>query len=135
MQRHGRIRMGVLLGLAVVLVAAGAVAAVRKFIQPEVQVTRLTTGPVVQAFYATGTVSPEREYPVNSNVAGILLLEPGVDKGVAVKKDQLLGRVISDELEQKLKQAQAELREKIARADDNTSPVLAEIDKRIEANA
>jgi RND family efflux transporter MFP subunit len=87
----------------------------------------------VQAFYATGTVVPEREYSVRSNVAGILFLEPGIDKGVAVRKDQLLARVVSDDLEKKLKQAQAELKEKQLRADEKTSPVLAEYDKREQA--
>jgi hypothetical protein len=108
---------------------------VRALRLPEVQVTRLTTGPVVQAFYATGTVMPEREYSVRSNVAGILFLESGIDKGVIVRKDQLLARVVSDDLEKKLKQAAAELKEKQARADESTSPVLEEFKKRAEALA
>jgi multidrug efflux pump subunit AcrA (membrane-fusion protein) len=110
----------------------GAVLA-RRLTLPKVQVTRLTNGPVVQAFYATGTVSPEREYSVHANVAGILFLEQGIDKGVAVKKDQLLARVVSDDLEQKMRQAAAELKEKKARSDEATSPVLREFDKRAEA--
>jgi multidrug efflux pump subunit AcrA (membrane-fusion protein) len=114
------------------MLGGGAVVA-RRLTLPKVQVTRLTTGPVVQAFYATGTVSPEREYTVHANVAGILFLESGIDKGVAVKKDQLLARVVSDDLEQKLRQAEAELKEKKARADEATSPVLREFDKRAEA--
>jgi HlyD family secretion protein len=134
MKRRARLRIGLLLWLvAAVLVAGAAFAAVRAFTLPQVQVTRLTTGPVVQAFYATGTVMPEREYSVHSNVAGILFLEPGIDKGVALKKDQLVGRVISDDLDQKLKQSQAELNEKRARADEKDSPVLIEYDKRMEA--
>jgi multidrug efflux pump subunit AcrA (membrane-fusion protein) len=115
------------------LVGVCAFYVVRTLAFPQVQVTRLTTGPVVQAFYATGSVVPEREYSVHSNVAGILELQPGIDKGVTVKKDQLLARVISDDLEKKYKQAQAELKEKQARADEKTSPVLMEFDKRNEA--
>jgi HlyD family secretion protein len=134
MKRRARIRIGLLLWIAgALLIGAAALLAVRSFSLPQVQVTRITTGPVVQAFYATGTVAPEREYPVHSNVAGILFLEAGIDKGVSVKKDQLLARVVSDDLEQKLKQSQAELKEKKARAEETTSPVLMEYDKRIEA--
>jgi multidrug efflux pump subunit AcrA (membrane-fusion protein) len=134
MKRAARIRIGLLLWLAVAIALTGvAVVAVRAFTLPQVQVTHLTTGPVVQAFYATGTIQPEREYSVHSNVAGILFLELGIDKGLSVKKDQLLARVISDDLEQKLKQTQAELKEKRARADEKDSPVLAEYDKRAQA--
>src|SRR5882762_1567550 len=125
MKRRARLRIGLLLWIVVaVLVASAAFAAVRAFTLPQVQVTHLTSGPVVQAFYATGTVQPEREYSVHANVAGILFLEPAIDKGLAVKKDQLLARVISDDLEQKFKQSQAERKEKRARADEKSSPVL-----------
>jgi multidrug efflux pump subunit AcrA (membrane-fusion protein) len=123
----------VLLVGALALLGGGAFAAVRAFSQPVVQVTRLVRGPVIQAFYATGTIVPEREYSVRSNVAGILFLEPGIDKGVRVARDQRLARVVSDDLEQKLKASEADMREKTARADDKTSPVLAEFDRRIEA--
>jgi multidrug efflux pump subunit AcrA (membrane-fusion protein) len=134
MRRAGRFHISLLLWIvAIVLVVGGGAVVARRLTLPKVQVTRLTTGPVVQAFYATGTVSPEREYSVHANVAGILLLEGGIDKGVAVKKDQLLARVVSDDLEQKMRQAQAELKEKKARADEATSPVLREFDKRAEA--
>lgn len=114
-------------------VAAGGYFLVRRMMLPAVQVTRALEGPVVQAFYATGTIVPEREYSVRSNIAGILALEPGIDKGVAIRKDQLIARVVSDDLEQKFKQAQAELKEKQARADETKSPVLEEFDKRIDA--
>lgn len=113
--------------------AAAAVYAVRVFSMPLVQVTSPTRGDVVQAFYATGTISPEREYPIRARVAGILVLEEGIDKGVAVRKDQVLGRVVSDDLEQKLRQSEAELKEKEQRADKDASPVLREFSKRIEA--
>src|SRR5215217_557722 len=90
------IRLRLLLVLLVVVSLATAAAfAVHSMRLPRVQVTRMTSGPVVQAFYATGTVVPEREYSVRSNVAGILFLEAGIDKGVAVRKDQLLARVVS----------------------------------------
>jgi multidrug resistance efflux pump len=134
MKRRARFSIKLLLSMvAAAIVGVAAFFVVRILAFPQVQVTRLTTGPVVPAFYATGSVVPEREYPVHSNVAGILYLEPGIDKGVAVSKDQLLGKVISDDLEKKYKQAQAELKEKQARADEKNSPVLQEFDKRNEA--
>ena len=134
MNRRGRINPKLLLVVAVAVVVGVAVTyAVRTLTLPQVQVTRVTRGPVVQAFYATGTVMPEREYSVRSNVAGILFLEAGVDKGVAVRKDQLLARVVSDDLEKKLKQAKAELKEKQLRADEKSSPVLMEYAKREQA--
>jgi HlyD family secretion protein len=127
-----RLRLLAILAGVVLAVAASAYA-FRALGLPRVQVTRMTTGPVVQAFYATGTVVPEREYSVRSNVAGILFLEAGIDKGVAVKKDQLLARVVSDDLEKKLRTSEAELKEKQARADEATSPVLMEYEKRAQA--
>jgi multidrug resistance efflux pump len=134
MKRPGRVNPRLLLLVAAAIVLGIATTAVvRTLTLPLVQVTTPTRGPVVQAFYATGTVVPEREYSVRSNVAGILFLEPGIDKGVAVRKDQLLARVVSDDLEKKFKQAQAELKEKQLRADEKTSPVLREYAKREEA--
>jgi multidrug efflux pump subunit AcrA (membrane-fusion protein) len=134
MNRPARINLKLLLVVCVAIVLGVAVTyAARTLTLPEVQVTRVTRGPVVQAFYATGTVVPEREYSVRSNVAGILFLEAGIDKGVGVRKDQLLARVVSDDLEKKLKQATAELKEKRARADERTSPVLMEYAKREQA--
>lgn len=134
MKRRARFSIKLLLSMvAASLAGVSAFFVVRVLAFPQVQVTHLTSGPVVQAFYATGSVVPEREYPVHSNVAGILYLEPGIDKGSVVAKDQLLAKVISDDLEKKFKQSQAELKEKQARADEKTSPVLQEFDKRNEA--
>ena len=129
---RGGVRLIVLLALAVAL-AAGVVAVVRNVTRPEVQVTKTVEADVVQAFYATGTIMPEREYPIRAQVAGVLVLEPGIDKGSSVTKGQLVGRVVSDDLEKKLKQAEAEFKEKQLRADEKNSPVVREFDKRIEA--
>ncbi len=134
MKRPARISAKILIlsALGAILIVLGALIAIN-FSWPKVQVTRLVEAPVVQAFYATGTIVPEREYPVKSQVAGVVFLEPGIDKGIEVKKGQLIGWVISDDLEKKKKQAQAELKEKTARADEKTSPVLREFDYRIAA--
>ena len=54
---------------AALLAACGIVYAV---LRPVVTVTEVVEGEVVQAFYATGTLQPEHEYPVRSNTAGIV---------------------------------------------------------------
>jgi HlyD family secretion protein len=117
--------------VAVALVIA-VVALALRLTSPLVVVTEAVEGPVVQAFYSTGTVQPEREFPIKANVAGIIR-EVRVDKGDAVTKDQPLAIVFDQELTNKLQIAQAELTEKQKRADAKSSPVLAEFDARITA--
>lgn len=111
---------------AVALGAYVAFAAMR----PTVTVTELTERRVVQAFYATGTVSPEREYPIRTPTAG-LLADVFVDKGDAVTRGQRLAFVNDPDLPAKVKQAAAELAEKRARADVERSPVIQEFDSKI----
>ena len=56
-----------------VIAAGGAVIALR-VLRPMVSVTHVVEGPVVQAFdQATGTLTPDREYPIRSNVGGIVV--------------------------------------------------------------
>lgn len=98
--------------------------------RPVVTVTEVADRRVVQAFYATGTVSPEREYPIRTSTDG-LLVEVLVDKGDAVKQRQPLARVSEPDLDAKVKQAQAEVAEREARADPKTSPVLREFDGKL----
>jgi RND family efflux transporter MFP subunit len=118
--------------LAVVVLAAGlAGLAVWRNMRPVVTVTEAVEGPAVQAFYATGTVAPEHEYPIKSNIAGIVT-SVLVDKGDRVNKGQPLAMVTDPDLEFKAKQAAAELEEKRLRADAATSPVLREFDERIK---
>ena len=119
--------------LAVGLILAGGLAAgAWYYLTPGVLVTEAVEGPVVQAFYATGTVQPSREYPVRSNTAGILR-EVVVDKGDAVTKGQPLARVDDPQLQFERDKAAAELDEKRKRQAAETSPVLADFDARIEA--
>ncbi|HLL90206.1 MAG TPA: efflux RND transporter periplasmic adaptor subunit [Tepidisphaeraceae bacterium] len=116
--------------VAVVVVVAIGVALYLRFARPMVTVTEVARGPVVQAFYATGTISPAREYPIKSNVAGILE-DVKVDKGVRVTAGQVVAVVAAPDLEYALRKAQAELDEKVKRADPAASPVLRELDARI----
>ena len=117
-------------------VAAGAFAAYR-FVRPVVTVTEIVQAPVVQAFYATGTMSPVRDHPIKTPVEGIVerLDGPFIDKGSRVTKGQPLLKVVDPELELLALRAKADLDEKRARAEEKTSPVLAEFDARFNATA
>lgn len=124
-------------GLAVVVLAALAATGgyiAYELTRPTVLTTRAVRGPVVQAFYSTGTVSPEREFPVRAQVSGIVT-RLTVDKGSRVRRGQLLAVVEDPTLRYAVAKAEAELREKQALADPDTSPILAEIDAQREATA
>lgn len=115
------------------MAAVGIVGAVAyRFFRPLVHVTHAVDGPVVQAFYSTGTVQPVREFPIKANHAGIIT-KMLVDKGDTVKAGQPLAVVEEKELKFALDKAVAELNEKLARAADGSSPVLKEFDVRIAA--
>ena len=126
---QGYVRWIVLAAVVVALGVGGYVAFA--MMRPTVTVTEPAERRVVQAFYATGTVSPEREYPIRTPTAG-LLAEVFVDKGDAVKRGQPLAFVSDPDLEAKVKQAEAELAEKRARADAEGSPVIREFDSKIK---
>jgi multidrug efflux pump subunit AcrA (membrane-fusion protein) len=115
----------------VIALLAGAGILVLRWVRPTVTVTEVVEGPVVQAFYATGTVAPEREFPIKSATAGILtkLL---VDKGDHVKKDQALAIVSDPALQFTFDKAKAELTEKQTRAEPKTSPVLMGFDAKLQ---
>ena len=125
----------VVLGAVVLAGAAVALSVYRSF-RPVVTVTEVVQAPVVQAFYATGTLSPVRDHPIKTAVEGIVQRLPDgplIDKGSRVEKDKPLLKVVDPELELLALRAKAELDEKRARADEKTSPVLAEFDARIPA--
>src|SRR3954469_21769457 len=93
--------------------AAGAIGSqvVYALVRPKVTVTHPVEAPVVQAFYATGTLMAEREYEIKSNAPGYIS-DVLVVKGDRVTKDQPLGKVIEDSAQQKFAQARAERDEK-----------------------
>ena len=117
--------------LLVAVIVAGVFVALR-LASPLVTVTDAVDGPVVQAFYSTGTVQPQREFPIKSNVAGIITAV-NVDKGDRVKAGQVLATVSDPEVVHAQRKAQAEVEEKQKLADAKSSPVLAEYDARIAA--
>jgi len=114
------------------VVVVGAVLAFLRFSSPLVVVSEAVEGPVVQAFYSTGTVQPDREFPIKANMAGTIA-EVRVDKGDAVTRGQPLAIMAEPGLVFAQRQAQAELEEKQKRADPTNSPVLQEFDARISA--
>lgn len=95
-------------------------------------VTDAVEGPVVQAFYSTGTISPVREFPIRANIAGVLE-RVKADKGDRVRAGDELAVVFEPALQFAQEKAQAELDEKVARADAARSPVLMEFDRRLDA--
>src|SRR2546423_3994988 len=115
---------------AVIAIVAAAGIVVLHFMLPVVTVTEAVQGPVVQAFYSTGTIQPVREFPIKSNTAGILT-EVKVDKGDHVTRGQALAIVSDPSLVYAKDKAQAELNEKLSRADLKSSPVLGEFESRI----
>src|SRR5436309_15509817 len=119
-QRRGQtLARWVLVGVALAVSALIAVA-VYAYSRPVVTVTEIVRAPVVQAFYATGTLSPERDYPIKTSVEGIVERLPEgefVDKGSRVKKGQPLLKVVDPKLELTAMRAKAELEEKQARSE------------------
>jgi multidrug efflux pump subunit AcrA (membrane-fusion protein) len=114
-------------GAAIVIVLASL-----RLTASEVVVTEAVEGPVVQAFYSTGTIQPERDYPIKANIPGTLTAVH-VDKGDVIKADQALAVVTDPELEYIARRAAAELQEKQKRADPKNSPDIQEYDARITA--
>src|SRR5687768_3910294 len=119
----GSVRWMLLAGLIAAAAVTGLL--VYRALRPAVSVTEVVEGEIVQAFYATGTVEPVCEYPIRSNTAG-LLEQVLVDKGDRVAKGQPLAVVADTGLVFLEKQAEAEVEEKRARAERETSPVLQE---------
>lgn len=114
--------------VVVVLLATGAF----YLIGPSVTVTEVVQGPVVESFYATGTIEPSTEYPIRTGTAG-LLIDVRVDKGDHVKKGQAIAVVSDPQLQLALDKAKASLDEATRRADEHISPVLAEFDAKTQA--
>src|SRR5688572_11689302 len=117
----------------VAIVAAAAIGAWR-WMRQLVTVTEVIEGPVVQAFYSTGTISPEREFPIKAAVEGTLT-QVLVDKGDRVKAGQELAVISDPALQFLADKAQAELNEKLKLADEKTSPVLIEFDAKLQATS
>ncbi|HET6247206.1 MAG TPA: efflux RND transporter periplasmic adaptor subunit [Tepidisphaeraceae bacterium] len=121
--------------ISAAVIAAGMIAlGVLWLNRPHVTVTRVVEGPVVSAFYATGTVEPAREYPIKTSNAGIVT-DVLVDKGDAVHVGQKLAVVEDPQLQFQLKKAEANLKQATERADPAQSPVLKEYAAKIDANA
>jgi len=120
-----------ILGVAVLTVGGCfATQFILRWTWPQVIVTRPAEGPVVQAFYATGTLLPEREYPIKSNAPGYLT-QVFVDKGDRVTQNQPLAVLTEDGAQHRFDQAQADRDLKANLADESASPLLKEFDERL----
>jgi multidrug efflux pump subunit AcrA (membrane-fusion protein) len=128
--RAGALVRWVLVLAVLAAIGAGGAFLLRQYIQPMVTVTPVVEGPVVRAFYATGTLLPEREYPIKSNNPG-MLSKVLVDKGDSVKQGQPLAIVEEDGVAFKFQQATADRNLAAAMADEKTSPVLQEFDAKL----
>jgi RND family efflux transporter MFP subunit len=129
-RRHGSIKP--LLIAATVLVVGAVAVGGYWFTLPGVTITRVIEGPVVQAFYATGTVRPRIEYPISSSVGG-LVIQVLVTQGQSVKKAEPLAIVSDPNLQAEADKARANLQTRLEFADPKTSPVLLQFDRQISA--
>jgi HlyD family secretion protein len=130
--RHAQGNVRWILAIVItIVIALGAGYLLLRWARPLVTVSEVVEGPVVQAFYSTGTIEPQREYPIKSNTAGTLT-EVRVDKGDLVTRGQALAVVADPALMFTANKAQAELDEKLKRADEKASPVLQEFDARLK---
>jgi multidrug efflux pump subunit AcrA (membrane-fusion protein) len=127
---RGFVKIAVL--AAVLLVAGGLGVVFFWFSRPSVTVTEVVEGPVIQAFYATGTIRPRLEYPIASSAGGIVQ-KVFVRQGETVKKDQPLAYVVDPNLQYGADKARAELKTRKNFADPQTSPVLMQFDRQISA--
>lgn len=123
---------GIVWTVAGATVAGVALTAALWFHRPAVTVTRVIEGPVVQAFYATGTVRPRLEYPISSNVGGIVQ-RVLVVQGQSVKKGQELAIIDDPNLRYEADKARADLQTRRLFADAERSPILKEFDERMIA--
>src|SRR5689334_25437017 len=115
--RRGSVGVRWVIISAAILALAAAAGAFVHFSKPLVTITEVVEGPVVESFYATGTVQPTTEYPIRTGTAG-LLVDVLVDKGDRVAKGQPLAKVSDPQLQLALDKAKANLDEAKVRADD-----------------
>lgn len=129
---RGQIATRWIIGLTLAAaVAVGAAVLLLRYLRPQVDVAAVGEGPVVQAFYATGTLVPEREFPINANVEGIIE-RLNVDKGQRVRKDEEVAFIRVPDYEYRYEQAVAELKLKQSLANEESSPQLRAFDLQLE---
>ena len=100
--------------------------------RPAVTVTEVVEGPVIQAFYATGTVRPRLEYPISSSVAGIVE-RVMVRQGEAAKKGEPLALVVDPNLQFQADKARCGTQTRQQFVHPEKSPVLRQFDRQITA--
>ncbi len=90
----GSLRWVLTLALVVAAAAIGGWVFLR-LTQPLMNVTDVVEGPVVAAFYATGTLEADREFEIKTSVAGVVT-KVLKDKGDSVRAGDELAVVIDD---------------------------------------
>ncbi len=127
-RQAGRTWLIILILLIIVLsMSAGGFIILRR---GNVQTIKVERGTVVKAFYATGTVRPNFEYPIKSKGQGILV-NLLVREGDRVYKDQIVARVDDRQLRFEVERLVAELKETQAMAAEN-SPQRTELLAKLE---
>ncbi len=125
---HGHVRWILLIVIPILALSAAVFVAMR-LTRPGVTVTRIAEGPVAAAFYATGTLEPDREYPVKSNMEGIVA-EVYADKGDPVEEGQELVVLDVPALKNARDEAVVDYEKAQTFADPGRSPILMEFDDR-----
>jgi RND family efflux transporter MFP subunit len=92
--------------LAVALIASLGAWSWERFGAVSVRVVHPTTGPAVQAVYATGTVEPTIMLPIAPRVAG-RITRLWVDEGATVKKGQVLAQLEDQDLKNSVEELEA----------------------------
>ncbi len=118
---------------SIVAAVAIAVFIFVRITRPLITVTDVVEGPVVQAFYATGTLEADREYEIKTSVAGVVK-QVLRDKGDRVKAGETLAIVVDDAPQTERDQVDAEAAYDLKKrwAEENTSPLLRDFDQQIE---
>jgi RND family efflux transporter MFP subunit len=100
---------------------------------PTVSVVRAATEDFVETVVLTGTVVPREEILVGPEVEGLRIVEVLADEGEAVKKGQVLARLVSDTLEAQLAQNKATRARAEASIAQATSNIASAEARQVEA--
>lgn len=100
---------------------------------PTVSVVRAATEDFVETVVLTGTVVPREEILVGPEVEGLRIVEVLADEGEAVKKGQVLARLVSDTLEAQLAQNKATRARAEAAIAQATSNIASAEARQVEA--
>ena len=122
----------VLLALLLVVAAAGVAAYFFINNKNKVPTFDVARGDVVEAFYATGIVRPDRAYTIKSKAQGALIQMP-VREGQLVKKGDVLAQVDDKQLKFNVAKQEAEVKMAAAQAAEDSPQRLEVVARAAEA--